>query len=176
MAQISQINSIWHDSSSFTNGMRLSHILRYIKLKVAKPAVQETPIAAAEAPVHNQHPAAAPAPAYQPFDYRKFFDFSFFGNLGSQFGGNPQGFQLPAKKEDRLVSYTVQKEFAHRAPQEQAVPAVQLTETQGVDTAAPAAGIEKTVYIAPFTKHHYLRRHHPHHHKRVQVVKTYEIQ
>lgn len=149
--------------------------------------VYEKPAVALDSPaVETQPPVADPQPGYQPFDYRKFFDFSFFGNLASQFGGSPQGFQAVQKvphKQDRLISYTVQKQFAPvQAVQIVPHPTKPQSDLEQVPEIAPAGdfhqGIEKTVYISPFVKRHHLRGHHlhPHHHKRIQVVKTFEIQ
>lgn len=136
-----------------------------------------------DAPPAPVEPAAAPTPGYQDFDYTKFFDFSFFGNLANQFGGNPQGFQVQKQAQqqpqDGLISYTVQKQFApvKYTPQEQPQsiqPAVagQLLAGNVDATGDGQAGFEKTVFIAPFAKRHFLHRNHP---KRVQVVKTFGI-
>lgn len=135
-------------------------------------------------PVGVPEPELAAPAAVQPFDYRKFFDFSFFGNLASQFGGNPHGFQPAAPlqpAQNGLISYTVQKQFApakhtpvvveqHQQPQSP-VPAVATDDAFG--------GVEKTVYTSAYApivyKKHFVRRHH-HHPKHLHVVKTVQIQ
>lgn len=156
-----------------------SGFLLISKIKVQKPA--EVPLADEAAPV-----APVAGPAYQPFDYRKFFDFSFFGGLANSFGGgNPQGFQhtqtqqLNAKPQDHLISYSVQKQFApvHYTPVEKPQHKQPQETLETVEAAIPSeaqhVGIQKTVYFSPFVKHHHFRRHHP---KRVHLLKTVEIQ
>lgn len=144
----------------------------------------EAPIPQAAAPLQHNQPQ-------QPFDYRKFFDFSFFGNMASAFGGSPHGFQgvqqqqqVQSKPQDHLISYTVQKQFApvKYAPVEEPQkpqPATQPQEQTAVEAGGEVTtGFHKTVYISPFApivakKHFHRRLHHP---RRVHVVKTIEIQ
>lgn len=180
-----------------TNRMRICQFLSLINLKVEKTHVttlSDAPVSApVDVPVHQQQ--QPPVPAYQPFDYRKFFDFSFFANAGSMFGGNPNAFggpqpsqqQVQPAAQNNLISYTVQKQFApvQYTPVEQDTqvtvehqpppPAQVAPETSAVTSTH--TGFHKTVFVSPFAplvaKHHFLRRIHP---KRVHVVKTVQIQ
>lgn len=91
---------------------------------------------------HPVHPFA-----FQPFDFRKFLDFSFITDVASKFGaGAPFGFertasvQHPHFQKQPLVSYSVQKTFqapAFGVAAEAAAPAPQPQVTAAASQLSP---------------------------------------
>lgn len=105
------------------------------------------------------------AVSYQPFDYRKFLDFSFFANTAAAFGGAPSGY---VQQQPQQQTLTIQKQILVPAASQTVIePQQQIVQQQVVPNTG--AFIQKSYIASPLIVSKHWRRHH--HPKRIYVEK-----